>query len=99
MRTQNLQDVFLNYVRKEKIVVQIYLTNGFQLRGIVRGFDSFTVILDGDGKQNLIYKHAISTVIPCRFVNVASLFNYNRNNEVSETNSQEPAQEATVEAE
>ena len=62
MKAQNLQDVFLNHVRKEKVVVQVYLTNGFQLRGIVRGFDNFTVILEVENKQQMIYKHAISTI-------------------------------------
>lgn len=60
----NLQDVFLNQVRKDKIVVVIYLTNGFQLKGIVRGFDNFIVVLEAEGKQQMIYKHAISTIIP-----------------------------------
>ena len=64
--TINLQDGFLNQVRKEGIAVTIYLVNGFQLRGSVRGFDSFTVILDNDGKQEMVYKHAISTIIPAR---------------------------------
>ena len=62
----NLQDSFLNQIRKENIPVIIYLANGFQLRGAVRGFDSFTVILENDGKQQLIYKHAISTITPIR---------------------------------
>ena len=52
----NLQDVFLNQARKEKIPVTIYITNGFQFKGLVRGFDNYTVILDTDGKQNLIYR-------------------------------------------
>ncbi len=65
----NLQDVFLNQVRKEHITVIIYLTNGFQLKGVVKGFDNFTLILDSDGKQQLIYKHAISTVSPLKSVN------------------------------
>lgn len=64
----NLQDVFLNQVRKDKIVVVTYLTNGFQLKGIVRGFDNFIVILETEGKQQMIYKHAISTIIPAREV-------------------------------
>jgi host factor-I protein len=63
-----LQDVFLNQVRKEHIPVTIHLTNGFQLKGLVRGFDNFTVILDNEGKQMMIYKHAISTVTPSRLV-------------------------------
>ncbi|MDI3540905.1 RNA-binding protein Hfq [Koleobacter methoxysyntrophicus] len=60
----NLQDSFLNQVRKENVSVTIYLINGFQLKGIVKGFDNFTVILEADGKQHLIYKHAISTITP-----------------------------------
>ena len=66
----NLQDIFLNQVRKEHIAVTIYLTNGFQLKGMVKGFDNFTVILDSDGKQQLVYKHAISTISPMRIVNL-----------------------------
>lgn len=62
----NLQDAFLNQVRKEGIAVTIYLVNGFQLRGLVKGFDNFTIILDTDGKQQLVYKHAVSTIIPVR---------------------------------
>ena len=62
----NLQDSFLNQVRKENVPVIIYLVNGFQLRGAVRGFDNFTVIIENDGKQQLVYKHAISTVTPFR---------------------------------
>ncbi len=68
MKNINLQDVFLNSARKEKIQVTIYLTNGFQFRGVVKGFDSFTVVLESEGRQNLVYKHAISTVIPSRFI-------------------------------
>lgn len=66
----NLQDVFLNQVRKDKIPVTIYLTNGYQFKGMVKGFDNFTVILESDGKQDLVYKHAISTIIPIRSVNI-----------------------------
>lgn len=62
----NLQDVFLNQARKEKIPVTVYLTNGFQFKGMIKGFDNFTVIVEGDGKQNLVFKHAISTVTPAR---------------------------------
>ncbi|HHW22348.1 MAG TPA: RNA chaperone Hfq [Clostridiaceae bacterium] len=72
----NLQDVFLNQVRKEHIPVTVYLTNGFQLRGMVKGFDNFTVVLDSEGKQQLVYKHAISTVSPMKAVNI--IFNENR---------------------
>jgi host factor-I protein len=62
----NLQDSFLNQVRKENVPVIIYLVNGFQLRGAVKGFDNFTVIMENDGKQQLVYKHAISTITPFR---------------------------------
>lgn len=64
MKNLNLQDVFLNQVRKDKMSVTIYLTNGFQFKGVVRGFDSYIIILDCDGKQNIVYKHAVSTIIP-----------------------------------
>ena len=66
----NLQDVFLNQARKDKIPVTIYLTNGFQFKGMVKGFDNFTVILDCEGKQNLVYKHAISTIIPAKQISI-----------------------------
>ena len=65
----NLQDIFLNQARKQGLSVTLFLMNGFQLKGIVKGFDSFTVVLDSDGKQQLIYKHAISTIVPSRPVN------------------------------
>lgn len=66
----NLQDVFLNQCRKEHVFVTIYLTNGFQFKGAVRGFDNYIVILDVDGKQQLVYKHAISTIIPFKPVSI-----------------------------
>lgn len=75
----NLQDVFLNQVRKEHIAVTIYLTNGFQLKGMVKGFDNFTVVLDTEGRQQLVYKHAISTISPMKVVNF--IFNDNNNKE------------------
>jgi len=67
----NLQDTFLNQVRKESIPLTIYLVNGFQLRGLVKGFDNFTVVLENEGKQQLVYKHAISTITPSRTVSLA----------------------------
>ncbi|GEA15319.1 MAG: host factor-I protein [Moorella sp. (in: firmicutes)] len=69
-KTGNLQDLFLNVLRRDNTPVTIYLVNGFQLKGIVRGFDNFTVVLDSDGKQQMIYKHAISTITPFRPVNL-----------------------------
>ncbi|MCX7799323.1 MAG: RNA chaperone Hfq [Fimbriimonadales bacterium] len=66
-KTINLQDMFLNQVRKEGIGVTIYLTNSVQLRGQVRGFDAFTVLLDSAGKPTqLVYKHAIASIVPSR---------------------------------
>ena len=63
-KTQNLQDVFLNQLRRDRLSVTVFLMNGFQMHGIIRSFYGFTVVLDTDGKQQLIYKHAISTIIP-----------------------------------
>ena len=62
----NLQDSFLNQVRKENVPVTIHLVNGFQIKGSVRGFDNFTVVLDVMGKQQMVYKHAISSIVPAR---------------------------------
>lgn len=73
-KDMNLQDVFLNQARKEKIPVTVYITNGFQFKGMVRGFDSYIVILDTDGKQNLIYKHAISTITPLKPISLLDAF-------------------------
>ncbi len=70
MKNINLQDVFLNQARKDRVNLTIYLTNGFQFKGIVRGFDNYTIILDCDGKQNIVYKHAVSTIIPARPITV-----------------------------
>lgn len=70
MKTQiNLQDIFLNQVRKDKIAITVFLLSGFQIKGLVTGFDNYTVVLDSDGKQELIYKHAISTIIPAQPIN------------------------------
>ena len=62
----NLQEIFLTRARKQNSSVTVFLVNGFQLRGTVTGFDNFTVVLDSDGKQQVIYKHAISTITPER---------------------------------
>lgn len=67
----NLQDVFLNQVRKEHIPITIFLVNGFQLKGMVKGFDNYTIVLDVDGKQQLVYKHAVSTISPIKPINFA----------------------------
>ncbi|WP_026771327.1 MULTISPECIES: RNA chaperone Hfq [Sediminibacillus] len=64
----NIQDQYLNQLRKERIQVTVFLLNGFQLRGTVKAFDNFTVLFDTDGKQQLIFKHAISTFAPVKNV-------------------------------
>ncbi len=64
MKTTSAQDIFLNTLRKDKTQVAIHLTNGYQIRGIIKGFDAFIIIMDSEGKQIVIYKHAISTVSP-----------------------------------
>ncbi|MET3288628.1 RNA chaperone Hfq [Brevibacillus fluminis] len=71
-QTINIQDTFLNQLRKENIAVTIYLVNGFQLRGYIKAFDNFTIVIDSEGKQQLVYKHAISTFTPQRPVSLMS---------------------------
>ena len=66
----NLQDTFLNKVRKENVPILVYLVNGFQIRGTVVGFDNFTVILEVDNKQQMVYKHAISTIAPVASIQI-----------------------------
>lgn len=66
----NLQDVFLNKARKENIGITVFLVNGYQIKGLVKGFDSYTLVLDSEDKQQLIYKHAISTIIPSKPINL-----------------------------
>jgi host factor-I protein len=66
----NIQDNFLNQLRKESIPVTVYLTNGFQIRGLLRAFDNFTIIIDSEGRQQMVYKHAISTFTPQRSVSL-----------------------------
>lgn len=62
----NLQDNFLNQARKENVPVTIHLVNGFQIKGMIRGFDQFTVVIDSMGRQQMVFKHAISTITPAR---------------------------------
>ena len=64
--TITLQDAILREVIRDKVPLTLFLMNGFQLRGIITGFDSFVVVLVSDGKQQMIYKHAISTLAPIR---------------------------------
>lgn len=68
----NLQEAILNEVRRDHVPVTLFLMNGFQLRGVITGFDSFVVVLVSDGKQQMIYKHAISTLAPMKPVKAAA---------------------------
>ena len=65
-RNQNLQDVFLNHIRKNKAPVTVFLVNGVKLQGVITWFDNFSVLLRRDGHAQLVYKHAISTVMPAQ---------------------------------
>ena len=68
MKPENLQDRFLNQARKDRTPLTLFLINGFQLRGTIVSFDQFAVLILSEGKQNLIYKHAISTIQPAEAV-------------------------------
>jgi host factor-I protein len=70
-KTNNLQDIFLTHARRERLNLTLFLMNGFQMRGVVTGFDAYTVVLMTEGKQQIIYKHAISTIVPERPVALA----------------------------
>jgi host factor-I protein len=63
-KSQNVQDVFLNHIRKNKVPVTVFLVNGVKLQGIITWFDNFSVLLRRDAHSQLVYKHAISTVMP-----------------------------------
>ena len=67
----NLQDIFLLRARRDRIPVTMFLMNGFQMRGTIIGFDAFVVVLDSEGRQQVIYKHAISTIAPMHPVELA----------------------------
>ena len=71
-KTQNLQDHMLNALRREKQLITVFLMNGFQMKGSVTGFDDFTVILETEGRQQMIYKHAISTLAPMKPLKAAA---------------------------
>ena len=68
----NLQDIFLLRAKRDKLPVTMFLMNGFQMRGVITGFDAFVVILDSEGRQQVIYKHAISTIAPVRPVDLSA---------------------------
>lgn len=69
----NLQDIFLLRAKRDKVPVTMFLMNGFQMRGIITGYDTFVVILDSDGRQQVIYKHAISTIAPIKNMDLAEV--------------------------
>ncbi len=71
--TTTLQEAILNEVRRDHVPVTLFLMNGFQLRGVITGFDSFVVVLVTDGKQQMIYKHAISTLAPIKPLKAAAV--------------------------
>jgi len=68
--SMNLQDVFLNQLRRDRMPLTVYLTNGFQLKGIIKGFDNFVIVIEADGKQQVVYKHAVSTISPMHPMNL-----------------------------
>jgi host factor-I protein len=86
-----LQDAYLNQLRKERIPVTIHLINGFQLKGLIKGFDNFIILFESEGKQMMIYKHAVSTVTPARQVTFASGNNNNASNNNANNASKEKA--------
>ncbi|HHX61689.1 MAG TPA: RNA chaperone Hfq [Epulopiscium sp.] len=67
-KTTNLQEQVLNQLRKDKTMVTVFLTNGFQFKGFIKAFDNFVILVETDGKQQVIYKHAISTLVPSKNV-------------------------------
>ncbi|MCZ6722056.1 MAG: RNA chaperone Hfq [Alphaproteobacteria bacterium] len=67
-KSQNVQDVFLNHVRKNKLPVTVFLVNGVKLQGVISWFDNFSVLLRRNGHVQLVYKHAISTVMPAQAI-------------------------------
>jgi host factor-I protein len=68
-----MQDAFLNQIRREKIPVTIYLVNGFQIKGLIKGFDNFTAIVEQEGRQQMVYKHAISTIAPIKPISILAM--------------------------
>ena len=83
----NLQENFLNQARKENVPVTIHLVNGFQIKGMIRGFDQFTVVIDAMGRQQMVFKHAISTITPARPLGTKPI----------QAETEKPAQDAQVE--
>ncbi|MGN0606107.1 MAG: RNA chaperone Hfq [Oscillospiraceae bacterium] len=69
-KSMNFQDVFLNLARKDRIPITIFLMNGFQFKGLVKGFDNYIVLLESEGQQKMVYKHAISTIVPAKPISI-----------------------------
>lgn len=67
-KTENLQEQFLLRCRRDRVPVTVFMVNGFQMRGVITGHDSFVLLLDADGKQEMVYKHAVSTIMPIRTI-------------------------------
>lgn len=80
----NLQDTFLNQARKENMLTTVFLINGYQIKGVVRSFDNFTLLLEVEGKQQLVYKHAVSTIIPMRNISIRTMNGDSEEEEKSE---------------
>ncbi len=76
--SKNFQDLILNQVRKDAVPITVFLTNGFQIRGVLKGFDNYVIIIEADGKHQMVYKHAVSTIIPAKNLGNLSL---NQNDE------------------
>ncbi len=80
----NLQDTFLNQARKENMLTTVFLINGYQIKGVVRSFDNFTLLLEVEGRQQLVYKHAVSTIIPMRNISIRAMDGDNEEEEKPE---------------
>ncbi|MDR2903548.1 MAG: RNA chaperone Hfq [Clostridiales bacterium] len=70
VKNANIQDLLLNQARKESVPVTVFLTSGFQMKGTIKGFDNYVIMLDSDGKQQMIYKHAVSTIAPFKTIKI-----------------------------
>ena len=68
--TKNFQDLILKQIRRDGIPLTVFLTSGFQIRGVLKGFDSYVIVMEVEGKQQMIYKHAISTIAPSKLLNL-----------------------------
>ena len=82
---QNLQDRLLNFLRKKRIEAKVYLVNGFQVKGFIKSFDNYTVLIESGKQQNMVYKHAISTVIPLEYVKLSEMTEESEEGESEET--------------